>query len=126
MKKTKQREVILNEVLSRYDHPSADMIYEKVREILPNISLGTVYRNLNALSDEGLIKKVSTTQGRDRFDKTVEDHYHMTCVSCWKCIDAPEIIISNIDSFEKNNDSKIEKIDVLLYGTCQECRKKEK
>ena len=75
LKYSRQRESIKRFLMSRYDHPTADTIYLHVREEFPNISLGTVYRNLSLLTELGEIIKI-TTDGPDRFDGNVKPHSH--------------------------------------------------
>ena len=79
VKKSFQREAIRQNLLSRYDHPTADMVYNSVREELPNISLGTVYRNLRFLVDQGDALSLKLGDGREHFDGHVEPHYHFIC-----------------------------------------------
>ena len=91
-----QREKIANYILNSCNHPTAEMIYEKVKEELPNISLGTVYRNLNKLSEKGIIKKISMPNHSDRFDKTIHEHFHIYCIKCDKLEDVDYSIKSDI------------------------------
>ena len=86
LKYSRQRESIKSFLLSRYDHPTADTIYMNVRKEFPNISLGTVYRNLALLTDMGEIIKI-TTEGADRFDAHVEPHSHFICRECHAVLD---------------------------------------
>lgn len=86
LKHSRQRESIKNFLTSRYDHPTADTIYTNVRQEFPNISLGTVYRNLALLTDLGEIIKI-TTDGPDRFDGHVEPHSHFICRKCHAVLD---------------------------------------
>ena len=79
LKYSRQRESIKNFLLSRYDHPTADTIYMNVREEFPNISLGTVYRNLALLTELGEVVKITSAEGADRFDGHVEPHSHFIC-----------------------------------------------
>ena len=71
MKYSRQREIILNTVMENPVHPTADMVYSILREENPNISLGTVYRNLNYLAAEGIIRKITMPEGCDRFDGVI-------------------------------------------------------
>ena len=87
MKYSKQRNIILEIVNSSYNHPTADMIYKEVQKQIPNISLGTVYRNLNQLVEHGYIKKISIPNESERFDKTLQEHIHFICLSCKKVED---------------------------------------
>jgi Fur family peroxide stress response transcriptional regulator len=68
-------------------HPTADTVYSFVRAQDPNISLGTVYRNLNLLCEQGLLRKISVPDASDRFDGRCEEHYHFVCTKCAKVFD---------------------------------------
>lgn len=76
IKFSRQRQAIMDYLMSTTEHPTADTIYANVKEQYPNISLGTVYRNLNLLADEGQILRLSCGDGSDHFDGTIEPHYH--------------------------------------------------
>jgi Fur family ferric uptake transcriptional regulator len=86
---TRQRRVILEELRKVDTHPSADEIYEIVRHRLPRISLGTVYRNLEVLSELGEIQKLELSGSLKRFDWNTKKHYHIRCVRCNRVSDAP-------------------------------------
>jgi Fur family ferric uptake transcriptional regulator len=86
---TRQRAVILEELRSAKIHPSADEVYERVRKHLPRISLGTVYRNLEILSEMGEIQKLELGGDIKRFDWNPKKHYHIRCMSCGRVDDAP-------------------------------------
>ena len=86
---THQREVILQAVLESHDHPTADAIYEVVREKLPKISMGTVYRNLDILASCGFVKRLGSNHHQMRFDGNIHDHYHLTCIRCGAIEDVP-------------------------------------
>jgi Fur family transcriptional regulator, ferric uptake regulator len=79
---TRQRRVILEELTKMDSHPTADEIYQRVRNRIPNISLGTVYRNLEVLTQCGVITKIETTGSHMRFDHVVDNHYHVRCIRC--------------------------------------------
>lgn len=82
MKYSRQRELIYRTVMENPVHPSADTVYEMVRRELPNISLGTVYRNLNLLSEQGALLKISLPNASDHFDGRTQEHCHMLCEKC--------------------------------------------
>ena len=82
LKYSKQRASILEYLSGTHSHPTADMVYLHVKEEFPNISLGTVYRNLNLLADIGEITKIPTPDGGDRFDGRTDSHYHVICSGC--------------------------------------------
>ena len=94
---TKQRRIILDELRSARTHPSADEVYERVRKRLPNISLGTVYRNLEILCESGMITKLELAGTRKRFDGSTENHYHVRCTVCDRVDDLPLNPIPFID-----------------------------
>ena len=82
LKYSRQRESIKACLMSRKDHPTADALYTSIREQFPNISLGTVYRNLNLLVELGEIRKLSCGDGTDHFDYDTSPHYHYVCRQC--------------------------------------------
>jgi Fur family transcriptional regulator, ferric uptake regulator len=87
MRRTKQRDVILDELVKLRTHPSADELYGRVKKRLPRISLGTVYRNLEVLSREGVIARLETAGSQKRFDADTGDHQHIRCVGCGRIED---------------------------------------
>jgi Fur family ferric uptake transcriptional regulator len=88
---SRQRQVILEELRKLNSHPTAAALYEVVRERLPSISLGTVYRNLDLLAKQGQIRKIWTPGKEARFDGNQEEHYHLHCVSCGKIDDLHDL-----------------------------------
>ena len=84
---SRQREAIINVLRSTDTHPTAGWIYEKVREEIPNISLGTVYRNLSALSEAGEILSINVGDGYEHFDGDISPHLHLYCRECEKIFD---------------------------------------
>ena len=121
-KYSRHRECILKNLQSRRDHPTADMVYESVQVEEPNISLGTVYRNLSFLAENGQILKISTGIGPDHFDGFTEAHNHFVCRKCGRVLDldyvADEKIIADAS---KNFNGEIEGYDLQFYGTCEDC-----
>jgi Fur family transcriptional regulator, ferric uptake regulator len=85
---TRQREVIIEELRASHEHPTAAELYQSVRRRVPNISLGTVYRNLDLLSQAGMIRKLDAAGGEARFDGNLEPHDHLRCVRCGAVSDA--------------------------------------
>ena len=96
LRNSKQRDAVLKDLQSRYDHPTAEDVYLSVRKSVPSISLATVYRNLKLLESEGLILKI-TTGDSDRYDGHTHNHYHFTCNDCMRVLDL-EIGDSNPDT----------------------------
>ncbi|CUS77755.1 Fur family transcriptional regulator, ferric uptake regulator [Candidatus Kryptobacter tengchongensis] len=121
---SKQREAILRILQSTDIHPTADWIYDQVRKVIPNISLGTVYRNLNLLREEGLIREV-TIHGSSsaRYDANLEPHHHFICLRCNSVYDLPIHGANlNVESYlgGKNFEVKFVKLDI--FGICDKCR----
>ena len=81
---TIQRQLVIAAVRFLADHPTADEVYERITMEYPDISKGTVYRNLNSLVESGLLNKVSVPSGADRFDHMLTKHYHIKCSHCGK------------------------------------------
>ncbi len=119
---SKQREAILNELQNRCDHPTATQVYEGVRQVIPNISLGTVYRNLAALVESGEILSVSVGDGKEHFDGDKSFHLHLHCKCCGAIIDSRvnQEKIKNLTDF----DGFIPENSVcVVYGLCKNCNK---
>lgn len=89
MKYSKQRELILKVLSENVVHPTADFVYEIIKKEMPNISLATVYRNLNQLAANGMIKKAEGLDGSVHFDCNTHPHYHFICNRCNKIYDIP-------------------------------------
>ena len=123
MKFSKQRELILNYILNSHEHLTADTIYADLKKDNPELSLGTVYRNLTKLTEIGAIKKVSLPNQVDKFDKNLEPHAHFICDECGSITD---INIPGMDEFlDKVSDEdgiSIRKYDLTLNGTCKKCK----
>ncbi|UOW67027.1 Fur family transcriptional regulator [Paraclostridium bifermentans] len=123
MKFSKQRELILNAVKDNTVHPTADFIYDYLKKDNPNLSLGTVYRNLSQLVNHGYIKKVSMPGLPDRFDANVIEHNHMICDVCGNIQDIHSDILKNIPSSISNElDIEITSCTVILHGICKNCK----
>ena len=127
IRNTKQREEVLNAVKTLCNHPRAEDVYNCVIENNPNISKGTVYRNLNLLSELYEISKIQMPGNEsDRFDIRVDEHDHAYCRVCKKLID-----IDADNSFKSNRQLeesgfRVEKSQLILTGICKDCLDKEK
>lgn len=98
MRMTRQRKVILEELRRINNHPSADELYERVRERLPRISLGTVYRNLEILTELGEIQTLELSGSIRRFDGVPTKHYHIRCIQCGRVDDAPIAPLNQLEN----------------------------
>ena len=122
MRLTNQRKIIMEQLQSVTSHPTADEIYGMVRERMPRISLGTVYRNLEVLSTLGLVRKLENAAGQKRFDGDMTPHHHIRCQVCGKVgdiFDAPDI--SGIED-GLATDFEITGVSLEFSGICPECR----
>lgn len=97
-RKSRQREAILKYLRGTHSHPTAYSVYEAVRQDIPNISLGTVYRNLKMLSSEGQILELALAGGLSRFDGNMQNHYHFRCEGCGRVFDVAEPVDVSLDS----------------------------
>lgn len=128
LKYSRQRASIKEYLSNTMEHPTADTVYLHVKEEFPNISLGTVYRNLNLLADMGEVVKISTPDGGDRFDGRTEPHYHVVCRSCGNIFDLEldeEHIQSINELANRHFGGRIEFHTTLFYGICEECTGKK-
>lgn len=126
MKYSKQRELIHQALLANKSHPTADVIYQAVRKQNPNISLGTVYRNLNRLVSGNAIGRVHVPEGGDRFDYRTDQHYHVLCDKCGKLQDVDAQIFTDFTTkIQADTDFIITGHNLLLTGICHDCQQKE-
>ena len=123
MRKTEQRTVILEELRLCRNHPSADGVYLRVKERLPRISLGTVYRNLGLLVSQGIIRRLNSSSGQMRFDPVAEAHCHFHCYNCGKVEDIPFAVeLPGLDLRHPwVRERKIEGARPEFFGLCPEC-----
>jgi Fur family transcriptional regulator, peroxide stress response regulator len=120
---TRQRRIILDAVQRSKSHPTAEEVYRAAKRKMPAISLGTIYRNLGLLVEQGSIREVRFEDGVSRYDGHLEAHEHFICSTCGAVLDLPRAIklktlTSNVSSDEigEINDYKLE-----FYGTCLKC-----
>lgn len=117
----KQRNLILEILRQDKTHPTANAVYEKARQVLPNISLGTVYRNLEALSKSGKILLLDFGDGFIHYDGDVSHHLHLHCVVCNKTEDAPLADNMQTEIAVQNGYTPLCCTNTV-YGVCEECR----
>lgn len=125
MKYSKQRELILKTVRENRVHPTADYVYHFLKKDHPNLSLGTVYRNLNLLSENGDIRKICIPNARDRFDGRMDRHYHMVCQECAEVFDIELNCLSKLEEeISSRTDFIVHGYDVIITGVCYTCQHK--
>lgn len=124
---SRQREVIYQYLLTTKAHPSAEMIYENLKEEIQGLSLGTVYRNLKLLEELGKVRRIANYQDTERYDSNCKDHTHFLCTSCG-CIDD----IADVDTefirktIPLENKYILSAISLTLIGLCPECAELKK
>ena len=126
LRMTRQRKIILEELRKVRTHPGADEIYTMVRRRLPRISLGTVYRNLEILSELGEIQKLEMGGTLKRFDGFAEPHYHIRCTGCGRVVDAPIVPLAKVESeLDGKTDFKIFGHRLEFIGLCPDCTRRQ-
>jgi len=122
-RKSKQRDLILKVVKNTTTHPGADWVYTMVRQEIPNISLGTVYRNLKWLARNGLIREMSGPGGLSQFDGNLMDHCHFRCERCRKLIDIEAECDNKAQATIARRTGLVIKGQYLEYrGLCLDCQ----
>lgn len=123
-KHSKKREAILSALTGTKEHPTAEMLYNKLKPHYPELSLGTVYRNLSVLADEGLLIRVAHVDGQERYDAYTEPHPHFVCKKCHRVIDLelPEVIAPFISGTKEIDGCRIESYELTVSGICPACR----
>lgn len=122
MKYSKQREALLKLLRSTRSHPTANRLYRELQKEFPNISLGTVYRNLAQLSQNGDIMPLNINTEKEHFDGFTHEHYHFVCNRCGAVIDVDLPDISDLNSeIEKQIGAQVEKCSMSFYGICKSC-----
>ena len=128
LKYSRQRESIKANLMSRRDHPTADALYASIREEYPNISLGTVYRNIARFKEDGLIISVGVVEGQERLDGTTAPHAHFICSKCGCVLDVEDVEQDAQLDFDvsKRIRCQIDSHDLVFHGICEECLNAQK
>lgn len=124
MRLTRQRLAIFRELEGRFDHPDVERIFHKVKPRIPQISLFTVYRTMNALESAGMVRRVATWKGHARYDAKVEMHAHFLCETCGK--------IDDVDTHGAYHGlqeqargcvpaHEVRRVDMMISGVCEAC-----
>ena len=122
---SKQREAIRSYLKEQVNHPTAEVVYDALKKSMPNISLGTVYRNLTVLSDIGEINRIRLGDGAEHFDGITAPHYHFICNKCGRIIDLNIKSLEHINSLASIDfEGEIDGHFTYFYGLCPDCLKK--
>ena len=122
-RQSKQRNRILELLQSTDSHPTADWLYQQLKDEFPNLSLGTVYRNLAILIEQGQVKKIHFGSTFDRFEANKRPHYHLICEACGKIIDFEMPVYNDLN----NQAAKLTSFTILhhkieFFGLCEDCK----
>ena len=124
MNYSKQRETVLQTLRENVVHPTAEYIYDIMRKTDKSVSLATLYRNLNQLTEAGKIKKIDGLENSAHYDHNIHEHYHFICTECKRVFDIPADVAGDI---VKNTEEKtgfvIQSHDVIFHGLCNDCKK---
>lgn len=130
MKKySKQRELMIENLRHRKDHPTAEKLFIDLKKQMPELGIATVYRNLTELCEEKVITKIKAKNGPDRYDGNQKPHIHFECSNCGKITDIylTQEQEKQIDTITKKvleaEDAKIECADLHIEGLCKKCKK---
>lgn len=123
MNYSKQREIILDTLKNNVVHPTAEYIYEILKKEDSKISLATLYRNLNQLAENGIIKKIDGLESSSHYDHNTQAHYHFICDNCKKVFDvscgiAPDIV----KKIEDETGFIVSSHDIIIHGICKNCK----
>ncbi len=118
----RKRDAILTCLRQTKQHPSADWVYNQLKEEIPDLSLGTVYRNLTLFKDQGLIKSLGTVGGVERFDGCTEPHVHFVCSHCQGVFDLENV---QLPSLPAGDIGRVDSCQLTFTGRCRQCLKEE-
>ena len=123
-KNSKKRQALLEALCHSKEHPTAEMLYNQLKPEFPELSLGTVYRNLGVLVQEGLIKSVGHVNGQERYDAMMEAHPHFVCRNCHGVIDLelPDTVSDMYGEISEHFHCSPEDYSLTINGLCPQCR----
>ena len=118
----RKRDAILACLQESHSHPSAEVIYSRLKPVIPDLSIGTVYRNLNLFKQQGLIISVATVSGVERFDGNTDPHVHFLCSKCDAVIDLHELTVpQSLTDAAQGSGGKVESCNLSFTGICRQC-----
>ena len=122
-KHSRKREAVLEKIRGTTSHPSAVWVYEELRKEIPDLSLGTVYRNISVFKEEGLIVSVGVVNGQERFDGNITEHTHFVCLTCGDVLDVDAALDEALNEKVKTeNGVEISARQLTFYGRCNNCK----
>ena len=126
-KNSKKRQAILDALCATKEHPTAEMLYHQLKPRFPELSLGTVYRNLGILAEEGQVVSVVRVAGQERYDATTMPHAHFVCRVCRRVMDMPlpEGMEELYSALDRDFGFEAESCAMSVTGVCGDCRKRQ-
>ncbi len=122
LRKSRQREKILTLLRSTGSHPTANWLYAKMRREFPDLSMGTVYRNIGILIQQGLVNRMDFGSTFDRFDANTVPHYHFICEKCGSISDLDIAVDDALNTrVEKTTEFQVRRHEIEFYGLCAKC-----
>jgi Fur family peroxide stress response transcriptional regulator len=123
---SKKREAILNVIRGTTSHPTAEWVYQQLKPEIPDLSLGTVYRNIAQFKKDGIIASVGVVNGQERYDGNIKPHTHFVCSGCGSVIDIPgEFLEENVEeAISKKYHLQVDSGEVIFRGNCSKCLQK--
>lgn len=116
-----KREAIFKTIASTESHPSAKWVYEQLKDEIPNLSLGTVYRNIALFKEQGKIVSVTNVQGEERIDADTTDHAHFVCENCGCVYDVENSELSPLEKELTESGFEITRKNIVFHGICKNC-----
>ena len=123
---TKQRRVVFETIRGTLSHPTADWIFERVRTTLPKISLGTVYRNLSVLKDEGMVREIYGSDRRAHYDAVTTQHAHFICSECGSISDVHNLPECDLRAAKELVGCEVTEQRIEFVGVCPRCQRRSK
>jgi Fur family peroxide stress response transcriptional regulator len=121
-RRSRQRDRILQVLRRTRTHPTAKWLFDRVKKHFPNLSLGTVYRNLGILEKQGLVSRLDFGSGFDRYEAAALPHHHFVCESCGRVTDLDlPVDASMTRRLEKATGHAATRHEIRLYGFCEKC-----
>ena len=126
-KHSKKRDAILDCIRTTKIHPSAEWVYQQLKPQIPDLSLGTVYRNLAMFKADGTICSLGTVAGLERYDGDTSPHTHLICTTCAGVLDLEPIELppSLLENACRQTGASISSHQLQFFGTCKGCREKQ-
>ena len=122
IRNTYQKELVLSDVMNRYDHPTAQMVFESLVFNNPEIGIASVYRNLNSQVENGKLTTIITKDNITHYDYNRDDHCHLVCTKCHEITDTPTTNFIDLDYLQEKYGFEVDKQNVILYGVCKKCK----